>query len=928
MPDGSTKSLTALEFMEASFAHHLGAGTPRDTLAVMRQLWVSKKLDTWSTLQAFDAKTGGEDDISLQFLQTLYDDDTVHARLAHNDNDLEMETWLITEVVALGIYLHVGTARHLQALGPLSALQVQPIPLYRPTDDPWYSHAALLALDLVTGLAGPTFQKEILQFEPEVRAFFERHQQGPAATPSDPPAHTGDTAVEAAPSLELSTPSSAVGAPTPDEDPSTQIANIPEATSMAPAEPQELTSPPTVSFQTPGLPPKTQLRYSPVPTNQLPADADPWDLLFPDHPPPGCKTHHDGRYVLDSYNRRVWCDYEAPLPVQDLPSNTPSFTAQPSHWIGRVLPDNGFLTSDGSKVYLNHSSPQPASQLNTSRRYFVGNTIVSPKSSSRAPNPPSPFLVQHPVASLGSNPNHPRQPPPWTPPNPGSTGPPGHGPPHGNPHGSGGFGGGRGSGPPGGGGSGPPSGPGGGGGGGPSGPPGGGGGGGPPDGGGGNGGGNPFPFLAPKPWTVKPDASSYKKLRNNADFPRWYDSTIALLRAHGVSELADPTYTPLSAMATRDFASKQAWFYAVLLEVVQTATGKAIVRAYKDTYDARRVLYELKADADVSVAGHLATRQLRQTIQTIRLDSTWKGTQLEFLLHFMDLCMIYDDKQEYDDLRFTEVQKKVYLETAVAPATNLELVTQRETENMIAQGLPPHTFLQYFRCLEAAAQLYDTKNAPASRRRQAFLAEQGFDDPDAMVPSQDDVTFDVFQAQSQDRTPRPRLSPDLWNKLSKSAQQTWRNLNDTDKATFVDALHPSLSNPVPPGATRSAHVATITDTDAADTPDRPDSPHVSFAINHTTTSPPAEVTPPPATARAPTSAASIGDAHPGDPRRLLSVKAKSSPASSTRKVNAVSFLPKDPSSSLEHYWNSERTNSIEQYWQHEDHFYDAHQDFP
>ncbi len=91
MPDGSTKSLTVLEFMETSFAHHLGAGAPRDTLAVMRQLWVSKKLDTWSRVQAFDTKAGGDDDISLQFLQTLHEDGTVYARLSHDETDLELE---------------------------------------------------------------------------------------------------------------------------------------------------------------------------------------------------------------------------------------------------------------------------------------------------------------------------------------------------------------------------------------------------------------------------------------------------------------------------------------------------------------------------------------------------------------------------------------------------------------------------------------------------------------------------------------------------------------------------------------------------------------------------------------------------------------------------------------------------------------------
>ena len=602
---------------------------------------------------------------------------------------------------------------------------------------------------------------------------------------------------------------------------------------------------------------RTAIRYSPV--RRMP------DVQYPDGPPPDQSSHLEGRWIGQPDGQLVWQQYPQPLTSMLLPSNLRKPAL--SQWRGHP-------------VRPSFTPPRwPRPSANTVGQPVTITRSAPPRSSSSASRYPIPRHHSFQTAQ-GAFQTYSGRPPGGSglpgPPGGGGGFPPGRrptrpsGPPGGS--GSGGYGGG-GSGPPGGGGSGGGGGPPGpsGGGGGPPGPPGGGGGPpGPPGGG----------YWAAQPYkksfSVRPDAEHYPVIKDPAKFPQWHKQVIAFTRAHGISDIMDPNYFPVTAQQTEEFWKKQHWFYAVLLKTVKYATGMDIVEQHLDDSDAQTVMVRLLDDATISAYGTIRQRELYRKITTIRLDDSWRSTTTNFIMHFKSLVQEYNRGQFEVANKLTGTTLRPLLEAAVASNRELNDVTTRETERVVQSG-QPYTYDEYLVVLTSAATHYDTRQL--SRRRSSNMHEFGHAQPDddttpeeppEPLESLDPLEYDVYAAASQD--PAARITQETYAKLSPDTRRMWRQIDEKDRIAILKG------GPEAPGKTTRTVLtgdtqpdSTLTGSDGAS-----HSPSVPTEAHQTSTS-----------GKLPrVSSDSKSQTHPGDPRKMLSTKTKKPPPT---QANTVTF---------------------------------------
>ena len=264
------------------------------------------------------------------------------------------------------------------------------------------------------------------------------------------------------------------------------------------------------------------------------------------------------------------------------------------------------------------------------------------------------------------------------------------------------------------------------------------------------------------------------------------------MRAHDLADLNDLSYVPPDADSARDFQKKQAWMFAVLLDVVRTPTGNAIVQNHKRTFDARAVLHELRLDAVTTIDSRLRLREHRRRITTVRLNADWSQSQMTFLLEFKELLRMYTELSPDASVLISSLQAKEFLEAAVYPARNLRDISLREMELMVSTQSAGYDFDQYFLCLTTAAQLHDKANKPArsTRARMADRSDADYDDDSDPEPfiSAHAARSGRRPDSDHSRPPRPFLPSKAWKEISSARKVSWSAFSDPDKSVIVGSL--------------------------------------------------------------------------------------------------------------------------------------------
>ena len=427
----------------------------------------------------------------------------------------------------------------------------------------------------------------------------------------------------------------------------------------------------------------------------------------------------------------------------------------------------------------------------------------------------------------------------------------------------------------------------------------------------------PRPPVPSKAWTGKPDAGAFKTLREEAAYQRWREGVSTLLAAQGLDEVEDVQFLPRNELEASNHIAKSKFVYSVLYSTVKTLKGQSIILAHLQAKDGVRALEQLDIYHATSAAALLRRGDLNAKLVTVRLDGTWKRSQMDFLTSYMTMLRRFNDYATHPHDHISEHNAKMYLRTAVYGAANLREVSAREVQDMATRQCPPMSFSQYVTCLETAASLHDTRTGKVSMLTSAnntelFPADHyPHDDTSDMPPDSDGDALLINAAD----TSRPRLPETLFRQLSQPGKRAWTQIPDADKNHIVDALPRSVN--VHDMASTS-DFSRVTD-------------HDSSPSNATTS-----------TAATSTSGTSVNAAqssnsakpvardgnHPADPRRLLSQPTTKSTSKSTgdgtptRSSHNVTFAPP----ALTSY---EVRTAMQSYWEQEpdEQFHDCAEDF-
>ena len=311
-----------------------------------------------------------------------------------------------------------------------------------------------------------------------------------------------------------------------------------------------------------------------------------------------------------------------------------------------------------------------------------------------------------------------------------------------------------------------------------------------------------------------------------------------------------------------------------------------VVRRHHSTGNAQQTLIDLVTYHRESALGQAYLGELRQSIHTLRLDSTWTKSQVSFLVKFHQLVYHYNCNRPPNG-QLAPHQLKDILRAAVYPAENLRAVQTREVEATIGPNpRPPFTYTEYFFALETAATLYD--NHPRRKsHRQGHVVNTASAAPDTLSDAPGDDTTDSFrEVHATDSTPTPRVPSDIWTKLSQDDRKAWSQIKPEGRRLLLPAL-------------RSANVIMSDVASSESAVDDAPSPDDTAADDETATASESR--------EAHTSSQKpVADAHPGDPARVLSSRNSTGKASTKRSGHVTMVTPSGSSidDAVATYWST------------------------
>ena len=168
----------------------------------------------------------------------------------------------------------------------------------------------------------------------------------------------------------------------------------------------------------------------------------------------------------------------------------------------------------------------------------------------------------------------------------------------------------------------------------------------------------------PKPY-AKADVKAYPVLKTIEHYSRWYDTTIAIARAHGLEDVFDKDYVPdpTNFDEVLDFWYKQTFVFSVFMNGVKPNELRQYVEDEKDTSDAQRVIINMNRHVKQSTFAVLTTVDMMAEIATTKYDQrTWNKTSLEFVLGFNKLMDQYNDLQRVPAMRINDIMRRTYMQ--------------------------------------------------------------------------------------------------------------------------------------------------------------------------------------------------------------------------------------------------------------------------
>ena len=226
--------------------------------------------------------------------------------------------------------------------------------------------------------------------------------------------------------------------------------------------------------------------------------------------------------------------------------------------------------------------------------------------------------------------------------------------------------------------------------------------------------------------SIKREVSAYSTLKDERYFDKFQRDLFTTAKSHDVSEILDPTFTPGPSPEEQElFEAKQIFMYKVFNETLLTDMGRTKVRKYLKTTDAQAVWKEYSEYMTTSSKGASEKRKITHYLTNTVLDSQFRGTTQQFVLHFNEQFRRLDDLTDISK-RLPESIKMALLQNAVKDIPQLSIVETLDeyTSTTCGDGSFTHlNYSSYYNLLINACVRYDaTKTSTPSKRRNVYAA--------------------------------------------------------------------------------------------------------------------------------------------------------------------------------------------------------------
>ena len=268
---------------------------------------------------------------------------------------------------------------------------------------------------------------------------------------------------------------------------------------------------------------------------------------------------------------------------------------------------------------------------------------------------------------------------------------------------------------------------------------------------------------------VKREASSYSTLKDERYFDKFHRDLFIAAKSLDVSEILDPTLTPgPSPEEKKLFEGKQVFMYKVFNETLSTDMGRTEVRKYLKTIDAQAVWKEYSENMTTAFKGASEKRKLTQYVTNTVLDSQFRGTSQQFVLHFNEQFRRLDELTDLGE-KMPESIKMALLQNAVNDIPQLSIVETLDEYTSTTSGTgscTKHTYTSYYNLLINACVWYDATNTSTPSKRRNVYTAAGAPDLNAIEEaheahfSQDiDTPSDDFYLVHQAKQGKPPPTP-------------------------------------------------------------------------------------------------------------------------------------------------------------------------
>ena len=228
--------------------------------------------------------------------------------------------------------------------------------------------------------------------------------------------------------------------------------------------------------------------------------------------------------------------------------------------------------------------------------------------------------------------------------------------------------------------------------------------------------------------SIKREASAFSVLKDELFFDKFQRDLFITAKSHDVSEILDPTFTPGPSPEEKElFETKQGFMNKVFNETLLTDMGRTKVRKYLNSTDAQAVWKEYSEYMTTSSKRASEKRNITHYATNTVLDSQFRGTTHQFVLHFNEQFRRLDELTDLSG-RMPVYIKMAHLQNAVKDIPQLSIVETLDEYTSTTSGDGSFTHLNdssYYNLLINACVRYDATNTSTPSKRRNVYAASG-----------------------------------------------------------------------------------------------------------------------------------------------------------------------------------------------------------